>query len=1367
MALFDHSNSTHATSSDEPIFLHQFFERSARRYADLTAIEIPPGINRERTSVSYRELDRRVNAVAAYLRNFVRDECVVAILLSRSTENLYISQLAALKAGAAYTCIDPTFPDEQARAILGDSQAVALLTDSAGAARANAAFDVERIIDVADLLNHPSEEVAAIEPPSWLTPRSLAYVIYTSGTTGRPKGVMIEHRSIVNLVGADLEEFGLSPDDRVAQNSSPAYDSSIEELWLALAAGATVVAIDDETVRLGPDLVPWLRRERITVLCPPPTLLRTTGCNDPAAALPDLRFVYVGGEALPGDVADRWARGRLLVNGYGPTECTVTALRGRIGENEPITIGRPARGIEARVLNELLEEVGVGEQGELCLGGICLARGYRNRPELTAEKFFEHPRLGRLYRTGDLVHRDAAGSFFYHGRMDSQVKLRGYRVELEAIEACLAECDGIREAACQVQGTGSRQTLVAFVVTENCHAPSLDQVRASLLNVLPAYMVPGRLATVDELPRTVGGKLNRNKLPLVEDGDRGTNGHRVAPRNRIEEVLEASFREVLNLRGSISVYDDFFHELSGDSLSAAELISMLRSETLTANLTVRDLYEARTIAGLSARVGVNSIDESSATEETERRASHPILATCIQALWLLAGMVLASSVVYVLVFDAVPDLISRFGLIPFVLLSPFIIAAGLLVYIPLALMLVVIVKKVLIGRYRPLRAPVWGSFYVRNWMVQQTARIVPWVLIEGTCFQIAALRALGARIGERAHIHRGVGLLQGGWDLLEIGDNVTISQDAAIRLVDFDDGDIVVAAITLADDCTLEVRSGVCGNTVLERGAYLTALSSLPSGARIPRGERWDGIPATPAGDAPASPELTSYAGVLSPFWHGVALLLARFGLTLVFLAPLVTLLLVLSVEYGLDTESAVGWLHKPSLDPSFLIPAILIAIVPGPIVLALEALVMRLLGRVREAVISRWSISYIRVWMKSRVVQSASDWLSGTLFWPVWLRLAGMKIGSDCEISTIIDVVPELIEIGRESFLADGIYLGGPRVHRGTVTLARTRLGENTFLGNHSVIRAGQELPRNVLLGVCTTVDQDSVRPGTSWFGHPPFELPRREVVEVDRRLTHEPSPIRYANRVFWEALRSSLPVFPLLAFPVCFNLLSRAESTMPRSIFLVTIVPAAGFGIVALFCSLVLALKWVLLGRVRPGTHPLWSCWCSRWDFLYVAWAVYAARVLAFFEGTLLLTWYLRAMGMRVGRRVFLGSGFTQVVDPDMLEFEDGATVTCQFQAHTFEDRVLKIAPVRIRKEATVGGSAVLLYGSEIGAGAHVAPHSVVMKRENLLAGQSYAGCPIHPVGVRRLRRGVALSLDETPKLSSEAKGASLRPRSELDNA
>ena len=300
------------------------------------------------------------------------------------------------------------------------------------------------------------------------------------------------------------------------------------------------------------------------------------------------------------------------------------------------------------------------------------------------------------------------------------------------------------------------------------------------------------------------------------------------------------------------------------------------------------------------------------------------------------------------------------------------------------------------------------------------------------------------------------------------------------------------------------------------------------------------------------------------------------------------------------------------------------------------------------------------------------------------------MKIGPKCEISTIIDVLPEHIEVGAESFLADGIYLGGPLLHRGIVTTRKTRLSGGTFIGNHAVIPAGQSLPANILIGISTVADESQIESGQSWFGHPSFEIPRREIVECDRKLTHEPGLLRYARRFAWEAARFALPVVPMLLAILWFVTVSLFSSVTAVG-FWFLVMPLIGIGIGITLTTTVLLLKWSLIGRVKPGHHALWSSWCSRWDFVYVAWSKLASRVLSSFEGTPLLPWYLRAMGVGIGKNVILGRGFAQVVDPDMLHFEDGATVNGMFQAHSFEDRVLKIDRVRVRKRATLKSASV----------------------------------------------------------------------------
>jgi len=1244
----------------------------------------------------------------------------VAVLLERATPELFVAQLGVWKAGAAWTCIDPAFPDEHARSILEDVDADVLPTGEPGARRA-ASLGVEpaRVLrlESVDLAVEAGER--SLPQPD---PDHLAYVIYTSGTTGRPKGVEIEHASIAGLVASDLEDFDLGPGDRVAQGSSPAYDSSLEETWLAFACGATLVVLDDRAARLGPDLVSWLRRERINVLCPPPTLLRSTGCADPERELPDLRLLYVGGEALPEDVAALWGRGRRLVNGYGPTEATVTVVRGDVRPGGPVVIGKPVRGNTALVLDADLREVGPGEAGELFVGGPSLARGYRGAPELTAERFPEHPRFGRLFRTGDRVRSDEAGELVYLGRVDEQVKLRGHRIELGDVEARLAALPGVREAACAVQRRGARRLLAGFLVPADGGAPpDLGALRASLAASLPAHMVPSRLALIEALPTSVGGKLDRARLPVL--GGPAREGELVPPRDPLEARVAEAFRATLELDGPVSVEDDFFLDLGGDSLAAAELVSALRDDPRTAMLAVRDLYEAKSAAALAGRArrmetGVARTREPRPAGEARGR---PLAVTAVQTGWLALELLAAAAVLLLAVYDGLPWLARGLGVGGALLAAPFLALALTLVWAPLAVALTAAAKRVLLGAYRPGRAPAWGSFHLRHWIVSRLARRIPWGLLSGTVLSSAALRGLGARVGQRVHVHRGVNLSNGGWDLLELGDDAVLSQDASLRPVDLADGHLEVGPVRVAAGAALERRAGVSPGGELGEGAILGALSWLAPDARVPAGERWDGVPAGPAGEAPSPPPAEGRG--LHPGLHAALLIAVRTAAGALLAMPLILLLLAIASWTDFDGPALEEWLSAPLVD-GLLALAMLAGIVAAvPVTLVLQALLVRAVGPARTGALGRWSGSYLRVWIATELTQIAGTWLSGTLFWPPWLRLAGMRVGRNCEVSTVLDLLPQLVELGDACFLADGVYLGGPRVRSGVVELARTELGSEVFLGNHAVVPPGVRLPDGLLVGVCTVADPEVVRGPGAWFGHPAFELARPPQRELDRRLTHDPHWIRRLNRLAWEALRFALPA-PILALGFGWLWLSARGGGGVAAMAAAILAAGAAAGLA------ILALKWLLLGRVRPGRHPLWSCWCSRWDFLYVAWRFLARGVLAQLEGTLLLAPILRAFGARIGRRALLGGGFAQVVDPDMLDLEEGATVNGLFQAHTFEDRVLKIGCVRVRRGATLGASAVLFYGVDVGEGARVAPHGVVSKGERLPGGRDYAGVPTRPV-------------------------------------
>jgi non-ribosomal peptide synthetase-like protein len=1034
---------------------------------------------------------------------------------------------------------------------------------------------------------------------------------------------------------------------------------------------------------------------------------------------------------MPPDVVSVWAPGRRLVNGYGPTECAVVATRAEMAAGRPIAIGWPIENNRAWVLKEVdgrLQEMPPGERGELCLGGVGLARGYWRAPELTAERFVEHPTFGRLYRTGDLASRTSDGELFCYGRLDSQVKVRGHRVELGDVESHIAHLPGVRAIGCTLTG----HSLTALVVAvDPSRPPAAEALAAATAAELPSHMVPSRFISVEALPMTAGGKLDRPALAALAEAT----GPEVAaeagapPTTHLEALIASCVERALALHGHAPVDAHLFDALGADSLGAAEVVTALREHDETASVTVRDLYEAATVRQLAARIGQTSGGRGGtstggyAGSRDSNTTNSVTRTTVLQTLWMGATFVITAAAAAALAVIVLPWLMLRMGLVPFLAATPVFGAAGFVLFASVNTALGIVAKRRLIGRYTARTERMWGRFYLRHWLVQRAVGRMPWWLVQGTEFQSMLLRALGARVGQRVHLHRGVDVATGGWDLLTIGDDVTLGQDAALRPVEIEAGTIVVGPIAIDTEATVEVRAGLGPNTSLGRGATLTALSSLASGAAIPPGERWTGVPAEPDGLSARRPALSRTSRELTPVVHGIWMIGARLGVIALAVLPPVLTAIGLALAYDASAAGVLAWLASPTWTSTSISTVAILAMVPLPVTLALEAFVVRALGPIAPGVISRWSLEYVRVWMKGYVVDRVAPWLSGALVWRTWLAAAGTRIGPSAEVSTIIDVVPEQLEIGEGTFLTDGIYLGGPRVDRGTVTMGRTRLGKRVFIGNHAVVPCGQQIPDDVLVGVCTVADDTRIRPGSAWFGHPAFTLARR-ADEMDAGAFRPTWP-RYVARIFFEVARFTLPVVPLGVAIMWFSwLLNGAVSHTP--LFYGVTAPAVTLVAIVAMALVVFALKWVLLGRVEPDRHDFWSCWCFRWDLLYVAWQQLARPVLAGFEGTLLLAWYLRAMGARIGRRVVLGRGFAQVVDPDMLQFDDDATVRGLLQAHTFEGRVLKIDRVHVGRGATVGSQALLFYGTEVGDLTRVAAHSVVMKKERLPAGRIYEGCP-----------------------------------------
>ncbi|MFC5743983.1 amino acid adenylation domain-containing protein, partial [Dyella tabacisoli] len=586
--------------------IHQLFEAQAARTPDNTAI------TQDGVAISYAELNQKANRLARHLvANGVGSDVRVAICVERSVE-LVIAMLATLKAGGAYVPLDPAYPRERMTYVIEDAGASLLLTQST----LLEALPVGGIKRVSLDRSFAWDGRPDTNPSNDVSANQLAYVIYTSGSTGLPKGVMIEHASLCNHVQSIREHYKLTATDRVLQFSAPAFDVAGEEIWPTLISGAELVVRPASLFDTAEHFMHWAEEQRLSVLNLPASFWHgwvgelLAGQVLQPDRLSTLRLVIVGSEEVKPAVVYSWQQvfgQRIpLLNAYGPTETTITVILNAIAPlsgNEPsLPIGRPIANTQAYILDRNGQPVPIGVAGELHIGGVQVARGYLHRPELTAEKFIPDPYAvepgARLYKTGDLARFLPDGYIEYLGRSDFQVKIRGFRIELGEIEAKLQAIDGIREAVVLArEGQGGDKRLVAYVVAQEGYRPDAETLRAQLARELASYMLPSAYVTLDALPLTANGKIDRNAFPTPEL-QHGEAAY-VAPRTPAEEIMAGIWAEVLRL-DKVSIHDDFF-ALGGHSLLATQLMSRVQ-RALKVALPLRALFEAPSISALMLKV---------------------------------------------------------------------------------------------------------------------------------------------------------------------------------------------------------------------------------------------------------------------------------------------------------------------------------------------------------------------------------------------------------------------------------------------------------------------------------------------------------------------------------------------------------------------------------------------------------------------------------------------------------------------------------------------------------------------------------------------------------------------------------------------
>lgn len=578
----------------------EIFESQAAAKPDAIALE-----TREQ-KLSYRTLNQQANQLAHYLIDKgVKPETVVGISLDRSPE-MIIAVMAILKAGGAYLPLDPDYPETRLAFMVEDTQTPLVITSAKH--KAKYASMNTSVLDL-DHLQKALQSFSSENPVKTVNENSLAYIIYTSGSTGKPKGVQIEHSSLMNLTVTQDQIYDLDEKDKVLLFASLNFDTSIFSIVLALQKGVTLYVADKESL-LGENLEKLIIEKELTWALLPPPVAHLLNPDK----IPMMKSVMIGGEACSADLAKAWHPGRQFLHGYGPTETTVWATVTPVDGSINPPIGKPVANTQTYILDKHFKPVPIGVPGELCIGGDCVARGYLNRPELTAERFipdpFSNKANARLYRSGDLVRYLPDGNIEFLGRIDHQIKIRGFRVELGEIESSISSYPSVDNvlvmARDDMMGSGkSEPLLAAYIITQNSNF-DLDELRSFLKQKLPDYMIPSGFVTLDAFPLTPNEKIDRKALPIPQLGGAKSRSEHQVPRNEIEKTIASIWQNVLNLE-DVSTDENFF-DLGGHSLLLAQVYSQFPSN-LKSKLSMVDLFKFPTIKMLAKHLEQNQVEE--------------------------------------------------------------------------------------------------------------------------------------------------------------------------------------------------------------------------------------------------------------------------------------------------------------------------------------------------------------------------------------------------------------------------------------------------------------------------------------------------------------------------------------------------------------------------------------------------------------------------------------------------------------------------------------------------------------------------------------------------------------------------------------
>ncbi len=1277
--------------------------------------------------LTYQQVDDQATAIArGLLREGIRPGKVVGLWMPRGAD-LLIAQIAIAKTGAAWLPFDAEAPLERIAVCLEDAQASALFTLAPQASGVEGR--VPCTVVTAESLIEPSNHSIVSARSLGATPDHPAYMIYTSGSTGVPKGIVITGRNICHYLRAANEIYRLNDADVVFQGASVAFDLSMEEIWLPYLVGASLVVATPAMMGEADKLPEVMEAHGVTVLDTVPTLLSMLPRD-----VANLRVIILGGEACPPAVGQRWCRpGRTIFNSYGPTETTVVATVSEVRAGEPVTIGKPIPNYTCYVVDDVLNPLGIGVEGELLIGGPGVAKGYLRREQLTAEKFIANPFDPEgsdqiLYRSGDAVVFDEKLDILFRGRIDDQVKIRGFRVELGEIEAKLTDLPGITQAAVVLRNDDGMDQLVAFLTLEPGTELDSRGLRSTLRQKLPPYMVPAHFEPMRELPRLPSGKANRNLLKkAVLTAPADVAEEQEEPRTETEAQLLESAKAVLPPQ-AIPFDADFFTDLGGHSLVAARFLGLVRQRHSLASLTLQDVYATRTLRAMGALLDGRLVHQAPPRDLSftpppllrrflcglAQAIALPIIIALMTAQWL--GVFIS----YMLLTGPDASLVQEIASL-----------LGVYACINVATIAISIVMKwVVMGRTKPGRYPLWGVYYFRWWLSQRFIGLAHLKWFQGTPIMRLYLSALGAKVGDDAIISE---IEAGAFDLLTIGAGCSIGQKVKFANARAEGNEFVIGAIEVGRDAYIGTSCTIEEGVVIGRSAELRDLTSIGHGTQIGEAELWDGSPGRKTGmvaldELPPQSDASAVTRTLQTFVYTLLLLIVPpLGLLPIFPAfwvfdridELIGVVYIDRATY-LATIPIMAW---PTSFALVLVTVALIAVIRWMI-----------LPRVREGVYSIHSWFYVRKWAVALATEVTLETLSSlfaTIYMRTWYRLMGAKIGKDAEISTNLSGRYDLVEIGEKCFIADEVILGDEDVRRGYMTLERVRTGAQVFIGNDGVVPPGADIPSGALIGIKSKPpSNEEMSEGDTWFGSPPIKLPVRQKFDAGQYWTYEPPKWKKYARGFFEAIHISLPTMLFITFGTW-----AVEFIAPALIAgdygkLIWIFILCSMLISLAMTAVVIIVKWVTMGRYEPMVRPMWSFWAMRTEAVAVMYWGLAGKVfLDHLRGTPFLPWALRLFGAHFGKGVWMD--MTDITEFDCITVGDYCNLNAlsALQTHLYEDRVMKIGRVHLEEGVTVGAGSTVLYDTHIGKFAQLGPLTVIMKGEAIPANSEWIGAPAQP--------------------------------------